>query len=63
MIELAMRLVQIMAIKLPSENVYSEHPADLSMVVSLQALSPSDRVFWCSYWRLNLRHTLRFHLH
>nr|XP_009788558.1 PREDICTED: neurochondrin isoform X2 [Nicotiana sylvestris] len=37
MIELAMRLVQIMAIKLPSENVYSEHPADLSMVVAAVA--------------------------
>ncbi|KAL3330081.1 hypothetical protein AABB24_034105 [Solanum stoloniferum] len=33
MIELALRLAQIIVIKLPSENVYSEHPTDLSMVV------------------------------
>ncbi|XP_069144323.1 uncharacterized protein [Solanum lycopersicum] len=33
MIELALRLVQIIVIKLPSENVYSEHPTDLSLVV------------------------------
>lgn len=33
MIELALRLVQIIVIKLPSEYVYSEHPTDLSMVV------------------------------
>ncbi|XP_055820220.1 uncharacterized protein LOC129889101 isoform X2 [Solanum dulcamara] len=32
-IELALRLVQIIFIKLPSENLYSEHPTDLSMVV------------------------------
>ncbi|KAM3325471.1 neurochondrin [Capsicum chacoense] len=37
MIELAMRLVQIIVSKLPSENVYSEHPTDLSMVVSAVA--------------------------
>ncbi|OIT08226.1 PREDICTED: neurochondrin isoform X1 [Nicotiana attenuata] len=37
MIELAMKLVQIILIKLPSENVYSEHPADLSMVVAAVA--------------------------
>nr|XP_016493015.1 PREDICTED: neurochondrin-like isoform X1 [Nicotiana tabacum] len=37
MIELAMRLVQIIVIKLPSENVYSEHPADLSMVLAAVA--------------------------
>ncbi|KAK4729774.1 hypothetical protein R3W88_022762 [Solanum pinnatisectum] len=33
MIELSLRLVQIIVIKLPSENVYSEHPTDLSLVV------------------------------
>ncbi|KAM3339965.1 hypothetical protein P3S68_029835 [Capsicum galapagoense] len=37
MIELAMRLVQIIVIKLPSEIVYSEHPADLATVVSAVA--------------------------
>ncbi|PHT37642.1 hypothetical protein CQW23_21215 [Capsicum baccatum] len=37
MIELAMRLVQIIVSKLPSESVYSEHPTDLSMVVSAVA--------------------------
>ncbi|XP_059288446.1 uncharacterized protein LOC132041769 isoform X2 [Lycium ferocissimum] len=37
MIELAMRLVQIIVIKLPSENVYSEHSTDLSMVVAAVA--------------------------
>ncbi|PHT36792.1 hypothetical protein CQW23_24492 [Capsicum baccatum] len=37
MIELAMRLVQIIVIKLPSEIVYSEHPTDLSTVVSAVA--------------------------
>ncbi|PHT36768.1 hypothetical protein CQW23_24468, partial [Capsicum baccatum] len=37
MIELAMRLVQIIVIKLPSEIVYSEHPTDLAMVVSAVA--------------------------
>ncbi|PHU06846.1 hypothetical protein BC332_23335 [Capsicum chinense] len=37
MIELAMRLVQIIVSKLPSENVYSEYPTDLSMVVSAVA--------------------------
>ncbi|CAN4076898.1 unnamed protein product [Withania somnifera] len=36
-IELAMRLVQIIVIKLPSENVFSDHPTDLSMVVSAVA--------------------------
>lgn len=45
MIELALRLVQIIVIKLPSENVYSEHPTDLSLVVSLPELSPSDKPF------------------
>lgn len=37
MIDLAMRLVQIIVIKLPSENVYSDHPTDLLMVVSAVA--------------------------
>ncbi|KAJ8538844.1 hypothetical protein K7X08_032313 [Anisodus acutangulus] len=37
MIEHAMRLVQIIVIKLPSERVYSEHPTDLSMVVAAVA--------------------------
>ncbi|KAM3288109.1 hypothetical protein P3S67_021539 [Capsicum chacoense] len=37
MIELAMRLVQIIVIKLPSEIVYSEHPTDLATVVSAVA--------------------------
>nr|XP_016493016.1 PREDICTED: neurochondrin-like isoform X2 [Nicotiana tabacum] len=55
MIELAMRLVQIIVIKLPSENVYSEHPADLSMVVLVyDALRLMKNDVWSTNMRIGI---------